>query len=75
MLNAIQHEEEELRIDNPASMIINIASSGEDIVIRTANPFMAERIGKRLKKAYDGELTIIWSHEDRLVRVYWSREE
>ncbi len=75
LLKAIQHEEEELRADNPASMIINIASSGENIVIRTANPFMAERIGKKLKKAYDGELAIIWSHEDRLVRVYWSREE
>jgi len=73
-VNAIKHEEESLHEDNPASIIINMAASQDGIVIRTANPFMAERIGKRLKKAYDGELTIVWSHEDRLARVYWSRE-
>lgn len=71
--NAIRHEEERQQADNPSSVIINMSSTPDSIVIRTANPFLALRIGKRIRQAYDGELDIVWT-DDRLTRVYWSRE-
>lgn len=73
-VSAVRHEEQSQHADNPANMIVNMAAAPGSIVIRTANPFMAERIGKRIRQAYDGELTIVWSERDRLARVYWSRE-
>jgi hypothetical protein len=46
-----------------------------EVEIATTNSHLALRIGKAIKSASKGDLTIKRAAEDQLVRVYWERED
>lgn len=57
---------------NPEERIVSIATSGNDIVIRTTENQLAMSIGKQVHSSRKGgELQITWSHDDKPVRVRW----
>lgn len=73
LINTILNEEAKLRRTNPHARIGKIADLGDQIEIRTVTPFMAERIGKELKKAVHGSLAKIEKlPRDAYVRVFWA---
>lgn len=60
--------------DNPLSKIISIDDSHDALLITTTTEHLAERLGHALEKAYDGEVSYHFAHEDKLVRVTWHRD-
>lgn len=75
ILNTIYNEEAHLRTTNPHSRIGLIQEEGDALIVWTVNEFLADRIGKELKKAFAGSQTEI-THlpRERFTRVLWWRE-
>ena len=74
ILNLVNHENEEAMRINPLERIIDIERSGDGLTILTTNEKLAQRIGRAVHKAYDGDVEYKWSRGDKLVRVNWHRD-
>lgn len=74
ILGLVYNTEARVRADNPLARIANLEVKGDTIEILTITPFLADRIGKELRKAYDGQLDIKHSEHARFTRVIWIRE-
>lgn len=75
LMNLIKNEEEKARGLNPLERIMSVEENGSgNIVISTTNEKLAQRLGRAVKKAFHGEITYKWSHDNKLVRVDWTRE-
>ena len=75
LMNLIRNEEERARGLNPLERVISVKENGfGSIVISTTNEKLAQRIGRAVKKAFHGDVTYRWSHDNKLVRVDWIRQ-
>jgi hypothetical protein len=61
---------------NPLERIIRIQDDfvRSCVVVETTLEKLVCRLGRAISKACGGTLEICFSHEDRLVRVYWWRD-
>jgi len=74
LINLIKNEEEQARGNNPLGRVMTIKENGYgSIVISTTNEKLAQRIGRAIKKAFHGEVSYRWSHDNKLARVDWER--
>jgi hypothetical protein len=60
---------------NPLGRIVKIEDDGKEVRVLTTNTALAQRMGREMEQAYHGKTHYHWSHRDKLVRVYWEREE
>ena len=75
LLNLIRNEEDRARGTNPLERVMSIKENGYgSIVIFTTNERLAQRIGRAINKAFHGDITYRWSHENKLARVDWVKE-
>jgi hypothetical protein len=75
LMNLIKNEEARARGFNPLERVMSVKENGHgSIVISTTNEKLAQRIGRAIKKAFHGEVTYRWSHDNKLARVDWVRE-
>jgi len=75
LMNLIKNEEARARGFNPLERVMSIKENGfGSLVISTTNEKLAQRIGRAIKKAFRGEVTYRWSHDNKLARVDWVRE-
>lgn len=74
ILKTIKNEEEAILRRNPLERIISLEDRDEGITIQTTSEKLAQRLGKVINKACGGDLDIRFSHQEKLVRVYWSRD-
>ena len=59
---------------NPLERVMSIIENGYgNIVISTTNEKLAQRLGRAIKKAFHGDVTYQWSHDNKLARVEWVR--
>lgn len=74
IIGLIYNTEQHIREHNPLARIASLTVRGDTIEVLTITPFLAERIGKELRKAYQG--TVEFKHPTRqnFVRVSWYRE-
>lgn len=72
-MGMIRHEEQEAMQENPIARIAAVQDHGEEIAVITTTAFLAERIGKEFKKAFDGRLRISKLPREKFSRVYWER--
>ncbi len=72
ILHLLRNEEERAKGINPLERIIEITESEEGIVVTTTNEKLAQRLGRALKSAYQGETTYQWS-EPKFLSVTWHR--
>ena len=76
LMNLVRNEEAKARGFNPLERIMSIEDNGGGtIVISTTNEKMAQRLGRAINKAFHGDVTYRWSHDNKLIRVDWTREE
>jgi hypothetical protein len=54
--------------------IIEINESPEGIIVTTTNEKMAQRIGRAVKSAYQGETSYHWS-DPKFLAVEWQRAD
>jgi len=73
ILNLVRNEEERAKGNNFLERIIDIEDGYDKIVITTTNEKIAQRIGREVHKAYQGELEYKWSHDNKMVRIEWAR--
>lgn len=73
ILNLIKNEEERAKGFNPLERIIEINSIDTGMELTTTNEKLAQRIGKRLSRAYQGKVGYRWSQDTKLLRVEWER--
>jgi hypothetical protein len=75
ILNLVRNTARAAAAKNPLERIIRIqADSRHPLVVETTSEKLARRLGRAINKACGGALDIRFSHEDKLVRVYWRRD-
>ncbi len=75
ILNLVRNTTQAAAARNPLERILRIGSEPRfPLVVETTSEKLARRIGRAVKKACAGSLHIRFSHEDKLVRVYWRRD-
>jgi len=75
VLNRLRSAERAATAKNPLERIIRIQDDSRSrVVVETTSEKLARRLGRAISRACGGTLEIRFSHEDRLVRVYWRRD-
>ena len=74
IVNLVNHENSQAMRINPLERIMDIERSEEGMVVYTTNEKLAQKIGRALKKAYDGHVEYKWPEDRKLVRVNWHRD-
>jgi len=72
ILNLIKNEEERAKGLNPLERIAEIKDKDNLVEITTTHEKLAQRIGKKVQKACQGDLAIKMT-QDRITRVMWER--
>lgn len=70
----VRNEERRARGTNPLERIMEIREGDGSVVILTTDEKLAQRIGREIRKAYQGSVSYKWSEDASLVRVDWSRD-
>ncbi len=74
ILNLIKNKEASAQIANPLRRIGKIEEKKDDtIIVYTTFEHLATSLGKAIKRAYKGELTIQYKEGEKAVRVYWEK--
>lgn len=75
ILNLVRNAARAAAAKNPLERIIRIkADPRHPLVVEATSEKLARRLGRAVSKACGGALHIRFSHEDKLVRVYWRRD-
>ena len=76
IIKLVKNEEDRARGFNPLERVMSIKENGHgSIIINTTNEKLAQRLGRAIKKAFHGDVRYHWSHDNKLVRVDWMKEE
>ena len=73
LMQLIRNEEERARGTNPLERVMSIRDDERELCVETTNPKLAQKIGRAIHHAHQGELKYHWSKGDHLVRVDWVR--
>jgi NMD protein affecting ribosome stability and mRNA decay len=73
IMNLIANEEERAKGLNPLERIVRIGEADGTVTITTTNEKLAQRIGRALQKAYQGEVSYRWSEDTKYLHVQWAR--
>ncbi|MFO7765555.1 MAG: BCAM0308 family protein [Pelovirga sp.] len=71
--NLLRNEENRAMEKNPLQRIIRMEREGDALIIETTEEKLAERLGRVLHNAHQGELDVTWSDQHSLCRVNWER--
>ena len=74
IVRLIRNEEERAKGFNPLERIVELKDSEEGIIVTTTNEKLAQRIGRSVKSAYQGQTTYRWS-DPKFLLVEWERPE
>ena len=73
ILNRIKQEEAKSRQKNPIGRIMEIKEEDGRITVTTTEDKLAQKLGREVYKSQKGQLHYQWSHDQRMVRVEWTR--
>jgi NMD protein affecting ribosome stability and mRNA decay len=74
ILAIVRNEERRARETNPLERIMEIREVDGRVEILTTDEKLGQRIGREIRKAYQGVVSYKWSEDANLVRVDWTRE-
>ncbi|MGE0824866.1 MAG: BCAM0308 family protein [Candidatus Binatia bacterium] len=74
ILRLIHNEETRAKGLNPLERLIEVSESDAGITVTTTTEKLAQRIGRAVKSAYQGETTYRWS-DPKYLSVEWQRAE
>ncbi|MCF7891051.1 ATPase [Candidatus Bipolaricaulota bacterium] len=75
IIQLAKNTEERAQENRPLQRIMWSEKDSGYLKIATTNEHLARRMGKAIARAHSGELEINSGDNERLVRVYWEREE
>ncbi len=73
--NLVKNEGEKIAFTNPLARIMSLKKVKGGLTITTTTEHFAQHLGRSLSRAYGGEVRYDFSHENKLARVYWKRDE
>ncbi len=73
IMNLVSNEEDRAKGLNPLERIMRMTETDGTLRITTTNEKLAQRIGRSLQKAYQGDVQYKWSEDTKYLRVEWSR--
>ncbi len=73
--NLLKNEEEKIAHTNPLARIMDFKKTSKRTTVTTTTEHLAQHFGRVLKNAYGGDVSYDFSHENKLARVYWERDE
>jgi hypothetical protein len=74
IVNMLRNEEKKEVYHNPLDRIMGIIEDDEGIRVETTSESMAVHLGRMLYHAYGGSVEYKFSDDQKLARVFWSRE-
>ncbi len=74
LLKIARNEERRARGINPLERIMEIRDGDRCVELLTTDGKLAQRIGREIRKAYQGTVSFKWSEDADLIRVTWTRE-
>ena len=75
ILQLVKNDEEKAKQTRPLQQLMWVDEESNSMELATTNEHLARRIGKSIARAHDGDLDIKSGQNERLVRVYWKRED
>lgn len=73
--NLILNEAKRAGEDNPLARILDLKErDGHKLTVTTTTEHLAQRLGHAVEKAFGGEVQYNFSHENKIARVSWQRE-
>lgn len=73
LLGIIHNEAEHERSEHPLNRIMHIDERDGRIEVSTTDIHLPQRVGQKLKSAYDGELVVQYGKDEYSVRLHWHR--
>jgi len=74
ILKLARNEERRARGINPLERIMEIRDGDDRVEVLTTEAKLAQRIGREIRKAYQGAVAYKWSEDAGLLRVTWARD-
>jgi uncharacterized protein YpmS len=75
ILHTVKSEEKRAIDKNPLERIMEIEKKEENQYrIKTTTDTLAQRIGKILYNSYKGDIEYKFSEDQKVIRVFWSRQ-
>jgi hypothetical protein len=74
ILKIARNEERRARGINPLERIMEVRGGADCVEVLTTDGKLAQRIGREVRKAYQGSVRYKWSEDADLLRVTWSRD-
>jgi len=75
VLGRVLHCSEQERAEHPLERIISMREQDGEMLITTTSTHLARLIGHALKRAFKGNLKMVYGKDENLLRVRWSREK
>ena len=72
--NLVKNTEESEKGRRPLERIIEITIGTGRIDVRTTYEHLARRIGEAVHRAFKGELKLVYSEDEKFIRVQWKRD-
>jgi hypothetical protein len=70
----LHNEVDRARVEHPLDQALAWETLvGDGLLVTTTTEHLAQRLGRALRDAYDGELHFGFSHENRLAHIWWRR--
>jgi hypothetical protein len=73
IMSLVHHAEGKAKAEHPLERIIDISEAADTCVITFTEAHLAHGVGAAVHHAYKGELKSVYTDEDALFRVSWSR--
>jgi NMD protein affecting ribosome stability and mRNA decay len=74
IVNMLRNEEKKSLVNNPLDRIMGIFKEKSSMRVETTSENLAVHLGRMLHHAYGGDVEYRFSDEQKLVRVFWHRE-
>jgi NMD protein affecting ribosome stability and mRNA decay len=72
--NLIKNEQQKILKNNPLARVMEFDVLTDEMIVKTTTKNLAQHLGRALHRAYGGEVRYDVSSEERLARVYWTRD-
>lgn len=74
ILNRVRNVERAAKGEHPLQRIMRIDESEGQVVIRATSEHLVARMGKALKRDFNGELELGYVAEEKFARAHWRRD-
>lgn len=73
--NLLRNEAAKTSETNPLARIMDWKEAKTRLTVTTTTEHLAQHLGRALQRAYNGDVRYDFSHENKLARVYWQRDQ